>query len=525
MHMKKLAAAVALACGTLATGGAQAAFPFDPVQVDLFQSGASAVQNNLKAQLPTLFQPGYKTACDNATSNCSAFFSVTGTLANAAPVPLSIQGKTARIVYRTRGGSGWGVGVVARAQPIQWMAMNPTTCSTTAPAGATVVADYYCAPTGDDSLSNGRVPDLGLSDVEPKMFQAPLNVEFGQTQLDAFNLAGLTNFAVYQQAFGMPMTNVIPASLFIDRLLFQSMLSKTGLMHDWTKVNGAPTASINPGSVAKPVVVCRRVQGSGTQATTNYIINGFGCGNNDVTAPVPYVDPSRMADSVGFGAQGTGSSTSDPIVIDPSAGYTVVENPASGDVRSCLTAAQNGSNWKFKGDDGKYYEVTFSGADATLATPYSNVDATVKAPYGATGVLSYDSAGTENGWHFQDMNGLLTANAAAINASGRPATSTAKYAVAAMIETDWDYFSEESIQYRNGANGKVALSGDLKTLADGLIHVLGDPAVINANLGIAGLPNQYPPTMNVTTNKVGKGTKSGDTCKQKQILYTPQFWN
>lgn len=521
MHMKTLAAAVSLACGTLITGGAQAAFPFDPVQVDLFQSGASAVQNNLKSQVPSLFQAGYKTACDNTTTNCSAFFAVTGTLANAAPVPLSIRGKTARIIYRTRGGSGWGVGVVARAQPIQWMAMNSATCSTTAPAGSTVPADYYCAPTGDDSLNpaaGGRVPDLGISDVEPKMFQAPLNVEFGQTQLDAFNLAGLTNFAVYQQAFGMPMTNVIPTSLRVDRLSLQSLLSKSGSMHDWTQVNGAPTALINPGSATKPVVVCRRVQGSGTQATANYFVNGFGCN-------APYVDPSRMADSAGFGAQGTGSTASDPIVIDPSAGYTVVENPASGDVRSCLAAAQNGTNWKFKGDDGKYYEVTFSGGDSTLTTPYSNVDPTVVKPYGATGVLSYDSAGAENGWHFHDIDGWVAANSTAIDASGRPATSTAKYAVAGMVEGDWEYFSEESMQYRNGANGQPALTGDLKTLADGLIKVLGDPAVINANLGIAGLPNQYPPTMNVTTNKVAKGTKLGDTCKQKQINYTPQFWN
>ena len=156
------------------------------------------------------------------------------------------------------------------------------------------------------------------------------------------------------------------------------------------------------------------------------------------------------------------------------------------------------------------------------------------------GVLSYDSAGKESGWHFHDMDGLLTSQAAAIDASARPATSTAKYAVAAMIEGPWQFFSEESMQYRNGSNGKPALldvavgtptyagslsTGPVKTLSDAIIKIVGDPAYINANLGIAALPTNYVPNASVTTNKVAKGTKSGDTCKPKTDLYQPQFWN
>lgn len=556
MHMKKLASACALALGSLATGGAQAAVPFDPVQVDMFLSGASAVQNNFKAQLSNLFVAGYVTAADNTTSNGADFFAVTGTFKSAAPVPVALQGKTARITYRTRGGSVWGVDPVAREEQIQWMKMDSATCSTTPPpVVTTLTANYYCAPTGDDSGSNGRKSDLGVSDVEPKMFQGPLNVEFGKNQLSNFDLAGLKSSAVYQQAFGVPLTNAIPTSLFMNRPMVVSLVSKKTV--SWLDIKGLgstavpadPINAINPGSsTTKPVVVCRRVQGSGTQATANFFINQFGCAGG------AYVPPARMSESDGFGAQGSGASKADPIMIDPSYGYTVVENPGSGDVRNCLVAAQNGTNHTFKGDDGLWYQITFSGVGTDSATPtpnviYTNGDPTVNAPFGAVGVLSYDSAGKEGTtWHFQDLSSVLTANAAAIDASSRPAAtapniSTARYALAAMMEGSWDYFSEVTMQYRNGLNGKTALTdtppavnpatgnystGALKTLADQLVISFGDPAVMNTlksyKLGIAALPSTYTPAASVTTNLVSKGTKSGDTCAPNTLFFKPQFW-
>lgn len=553
MHMKKLAVACTLALGTLAAGGAQAAFPYDAVQVDMFLSGASAVQNNFKGQLSNLFLAGYKTASDNTTTNGADFFAVTGTFKSAAPVPAALQGKTARITYRTRGGSVWGVDPVAREEQVQWMKMDSATCSATLPAGASATADLYCSPTGDDSGTNGRKPDLGVSDVEPKMFQGPLNVEFGKSQLNNSDLNGLKSSAVYQQAFGVPLTNAIPTSLFVNRPMVVSLVSKKTV--SWLDIKGLgstailadPINSINPGqNTVKPVVVCRRVQGSGTQATANFFINQFGCSGS------AYLPPARMSESDGFDALNGdplsgGADKAHPIIIDPTYGYTVVENPGSGDVRSCLTAAQNGTNHTFKGDDGKWYQVTFSGVGTNSATTptviYTNGDPSVVKPYGAVGVLSYDSAGKESGWHYQDLNGVLTANAAAIDASGRPAVvqaSTAKYALAAMMEGSWDYFSEVSMQYRNGLNGKTALTdtptvdiptgklstGALKTLADQLVITLGDPAVMNTlksyKLGIAALPSNYTPDASVTTNLVSKGTKSGDTCNPNTLFFKPQ---
>ncbi len=551
MYMKKLAVACALACGTLAAAGAQA------YDVDLFLSGASAVQGNFVAQLPNLMVPGYVTACDNTSSNCSNFFAVKGTFKSAAPVPAALQGKTVRITYRTRGGSVWGVDPVATAAKIQWLDMDSATAGacTAAGAGYTFGVNLLCSPTGNDdgtanSFGPARIPDLGVSDVEPKMFTG-INLEYDtgahayRTALSSTDLGGLTNFPAFQNAFSMPMTNVIPAGMFVDKGTLLGLLSASTLkLHDWSGVANAPLAALNPLNVSngsnKPVVVCRRVQGSGTQATTNYFVNNFGCPG------AAFSTPSRMADSAGFDATGiyvantVTSTAANPIIIDPSYGYTVVENPGSGDVRSCLAAAQAGTNWAFKGDDNNYYQVTFSGAATGTTASYTNGDPSIGAPFGAVGVLSYDSAGKESGWHFHDLDGLLTQNVAAIDASGRPATSTAKYATAAMVEGVWDFFSEESMQYRNGSNGKPALvdvaagsptyagslsTGPVKTLSDTIIKVVGDPAYINANLGIAALPTNYVPDASVTTNKVAKGTKLGDTCNPKIPQYKAQFWN
>lgn len=571
MSMKQLAAVCALACGSLAVTCAQA------YDVDLFMSGSSAVQRDLAAAIPAMMVPGYTVACDKSyvSTICADFLSVKGTFKSVGFVPASLHGRTVRITYRTMGGSLWGVDPVAKAAKIRWMDMDSTGACMAAPADtfvldSTLTVNQLCNPTGNDdgsanSYGEARIPDLGVSDVEPKLFEG-INLEYDRAAhtyknaLPAVDLAGIDSFPVLQQAYGIAMSNVIPhdmttsnpaLNMFVDKGTLLGLLSAGTLkMHDWSGVANAPLAAINPLNASngsnKPVVVCRQVQGSGTQATANYFVNNFGCSG------AAYSTPSRMADSAGFDATGiyvantvTSSYANpvNPIIIDPSYGYTVIENPTSGNVRSCLAAAQNGTNWSFSGDDGNYYQVTFSGAATGTTTPYTNGDPLIGKPFGAVGVLSYDSANKENGWHFHDLNGLLTANAAAIDASNRPSTSTAKYATAAMIKGVWDFFSEVSMQYRNGGNGKPALvdatpgfitnsaslsTGPVYTLANALVfNILGAPTLTsyNSHLGIAALPTYFVPDPLVTINNVAKGTKGGNTCTPKIPQYKAQFWN
>ena len=257
MHMKKLAVAVALACGTLTAGGAQAVV----YDVDLFMSGASAVQANFVAQLPSLLVPAsIVKACDNLTpSSCAGFFAVKGTFLPAASLPASLAtlaNRTVRITYRTRGGSVWGVDPVSRGAPIQWMDMDnplplntPGACSTVAPGifGETL----HCPPTGNDNSdpmlnTSGRVSDLGVSDVEPKMFYG-INLEYdistmaSRIALNSQDVGGLTSSPVFANSFGVPMTNVIPESMLLAKETLRGLLSSnSSLLHDWSKVPNAP---------------------------------------------------------------------------------------------------------------------------------------------------------------------------------------------------------------------------------------------------------------------------------------------
>jgi hypothetical protein len=81
-----------------------------------------------------------------------------------------------------------------------------------------------------------------------------------------------------------------------------------GLSTDWSFVDAAYAAG--------PVIVCKRVAGSGTQAAINAFIFGFPCSTTQQTPAT---------------AQGTGT------------GYTVIENSSSGAMATCMTAAQLGT--------------------------------------------------------------------------------------------------------------------------------------------------------------------------------------
>lgn len=514
-----MAAAVALA----ATSSHAAVDPFGAVDIDLFLSGASAVQSNFTTQFQNLFESSGSNAyvyLVDTTSSGTDYRAVVGKL--KAGAISGLDGKLVRIVYRARGGSVLGVDPVARAEKVQHIAITGANCTIEGvPTYGDTTADYKCSPTGTDGANDGRTPDFGVSDVEPAMFQEPYNVEYDPTageskpQLSPTELAVFsgTVFPVYQQAFGVPITNTIATTAKIDQAVVASMMASSGLIRNWSQVVGSGQTANDP------VVVCRRVQGSGTQATANLFFTGFPCNSPSNTKP------TRMSDSPGYQVDGDGSEAN-PFIIDPSAGYTVVENPTSGNVRSCLSAAQAGTNHKFKGDDNNWYEVTFSG---TSTMGYENENAAKVFPFGAVGVLSYDSAGQESGWHFHDLAGVLTNAAADIDASGRTATSTAKYALAAMIESPWNYFSEVTMQYRNATvNGVPVLAGNAKTFVDAFITKLGNPADMSLstiNKGIAALPANYVPTGVVTTNKVSKGSRGGDSCAPKKLKYVPQFWN
>lgn len=486
LKMKHLTAACALAFA----GAAQAA-PFDAPQIKVFLSGASAPQAFLGALAGQLFQGTQNTdwwsyyGNDSSNgANYRAYFGTLKTTAQDPNMPASIAGKTALIVNRAKGGSVWGVNPVARLQQVQHMAISAVNCATTTTVSG---ANYTCTPTGDDGGSNGLVPDFGVSDVEPAMFKFGRNTEYDVSlgapapQLTSGELATLTVKGVSALMFGQAVTqNVVTAGVTsMPKDIFGAMLN--GQISTWNKVSGAFSSSDN-------VVVCRRVPGSGTQTSYNQFYHNWPCGVGNVTQDGTLLE-KRMYDSAGYGVGGLGledgSSSANAIGIDMTAGFTVLENSSSGNVRTCLNNAQTGTNYTFKDEAGFWHYANFGGAGGRKAV----------------GVLSLDSKGSDNfgtNWNYVAVNGVAPDQANLINLS-------------------YPFHFELSMQYHTTNYGTLTV--DQQTLITDFVKRAGDPAIlatisnVNVRDAVAAVPIAYAVGSHA---KVMAGTRFANSCRPVQ---------
>jgi hypothetical protein len=501
---------IALACAAIGAGFsinavAQTPGAFDTPEVKVILSGATAPDNFLVTIATGLFEAGFHRYQDNAGTPTTytddgrghnAFF---GRVKNDATIPASLRGRTVLFVKRSRGGSVWGVNPVARGQRIETLDITSTSC----------VLDsgiYRCNVKGIDpglpgytaSTNAGEPSDFGVSDVEPAMFKGPYNVEFGQAQLSNVEVARMDVKPVNVLTMGIVATNGVPATTMLSRAAYGAMLS--GNYTDWSQVD----PSLSSGNTN--VVVCRRVQGSGTQTSYNWYFNNFPC----QAAAAGTVAPTRMSDSAGYRTSGTGTQA-DPFIIDPTQGYTVVENPGSGNVRDCLKAANGNTAHNFRGDDGFYYRVKF---DNTPGTPFR-----------AIGVLSADSASSANpdgnGWSFRYLDGAGVFNINTQANAGGSADKGIAPSKANLISGAYDFAVELTMQYRKVAvtndhgDSIAALSGLKRDFANEFIKRAGDPA-FNTNNWVAALPPTFDPS---SSPNVAKGSRFGNTCSPLQLLY------
>lgn len=521
--LNPITAACAMALGLVA-GPALAAGPaaFDTPQVEVYLTGASAPDNILGGITNKFFDaahPIHKYQDDNGTpanfaDDGKAYTAYFGQVKVDPAINSTLHGKSARLIKRSRGGSVWGVNPVARADAIANLKINSTDCVLN-------TGIYRCPQQGSDAVQNNaanRVPDFGVSDVEPTMFKDTLNVEFGASQLTAAEAARFdgTQFGVSSLMMGLVATDNVPHTLKLSTADYGAMLS--GLIGDWS--------SVGDGSVTGPVVVCRRVQGSGTQASYNWYFNNFPCTRNwDSGAGSGNTAPKRMADSASFPFPGAGTPAS-PFLINPAVGYTVVENPGSGNVADCLKNAQANVDHNFTGDDGKSYRVQFSNAGVDKAM----------------GVLSLDSLDKESGWSFRALNGAGRINPAGAGSASVECTNADQKdcgifpTKANHREGAYEFAVELSMQYRNAtvsnSGNPASCVGDptcqnvatldplKKAFADDFIKFTGDPDILNT-LAVGprdatiALPISYDPTVN--TN-VAKATRFGNTCSPLQKL-------
>jgi hypothetical protein len=502
--------------------------PFDTPQITVFLSGASAPQNGIGELTEQLFDKtqGFYVYLDSS-SNAASFRTYFGRI--RAGVAGAAAGQTVRLINRARGGSVFGVNPVAKDQLIDAMLVSAAGCTvrtTNLISGLTGVNQWYTCPesgTNDNPANAGaQRPDFGVSDVAPFMFKAPFNVELGAAELSTGQLAGLTSRVSSGLMFGVTATNSVPSNLYIGRQIYGQLIS--GFVRDWTQLRPSLTGS-------NQVVVCRRVPGSGTQATYNWYFQAF---PSAVGAALPN-SPTIAVEADSAGYPGT-IPASGNIVVDASAGFTVIENPSSGNVRTCLQTAQNGGTYTINklfrdptctaaGVGGCFQPEDGLGLVRTRTFEYRFPAA--GAPYKAVGNLSLDSSGQENGWTFRALEGGTGTLAISVPADTLPPVFSANgadpFAVGPtrgnLVEGTYDFVGEITYQYvTTKFNGFAQAKRDF--ISD-FITRSGDPAVLNAIQGVQGvraaycsLPtNGFAPTLDaqgVVTNNVCRADRAGN---------------
>lgn len=513
--LKMLCAGVTLA--TLAAAGSVSAAPLtlaDPVDLTINVSGATASDKALKDVFATLCEGDSLTVFTDRCEDDSA--AVNGQdcgAGNPAKLPgksfaayFCTMGATAgispdqNVLFRKRssGGSFWGTVPVASADPTVEQMQLGANCGEESPG------IYKC----DKNVTEPTTSDAGISDEEPALFTGVNSAgedEMTTTlsgQLDVQPIAALT--------FGIPVTNALYGALqkaqglnedldgdaviegtsetATEADIIANMPSLTkeqvaalmkGTIGEWSNVQygGVPltaTAGITAPSDAR-VTICRRTNGSGTQAQLNANFLNVPCA---LDADLPAVDNTTCTDTKGnanpalpFCAPGYATTTA------TSAGAAIVhENSGSGDVTECLDQLQAANRW-------------------------------------AVGVQSMEKDSTE--WSFIKINGEA------------PTLEN----VAKGNYFDW---AATTIQWRNTTvNGVPAPSGDMLTILNAIRVEAGKPAVldslndkVNQNigatgyLGLAGSGVASPFNANLP---VMQYTREGKTCNVQKAVGTVDF--
>lgn len=508
MKLRILPIACTAALAALAgQAAAQTPLPFSTPDATVTLSGATAPDNFILAIATQLYEPGFHRYQDNNgtvadfTDDGRLFNAVYGRIKSTADIPAALRGRNILFIKRSKGGSVWGVNPVARAQRIARLDINAATCVLNA-------GIYRCNEVGIDpglpgylNAANAGLPsDFGVSDVEPAMFKAPYNVEFGQDQLSGAETARLSVFPVNTLMMGIVATNSVPATTYLSISDYGSMLS--GAIQDWSQID----ASLTTGNTQ--AIVCRRVPGSGTQTSYNWFFQEFPCSNAVGGAGAP----ARMATDSASVILGTitGSGTAaDPFILNPADGYTVIENSTSGLVRDCLRRAEQGGVHEITAEDGKRWRINFGAGG-----------------YRAIGTLSLDSFAAanpnNNGWSFRALDGAGVFNANTQTLFAGPGSGKLP-SVQNLRQGRYEFASELTMQYRkvnvvNQHGDSVAALTDpsnalKRAFADEFIKRAGDPAF--QSVATAALPPNYTPVIDgsgTVTNAVARATRSGNTC-------------
>ena len=515
MKLSKIALATTMALSAMSAHAVSTGIPASPTNV-VFISGASGIDGFMQTALENLITVSSKVVSPNATAWYGATKAAWGTLTS---------GSNVLIIKRSAGGSAMGVIPLGKQTKIGVPNWSDGTLVSGTTYSVTDIAD------NDANIATlGLVPDLGVSDVEPNMFRN-VNVEFGYTALSASQFGALTAKGWSVLAEGIVATKVVPDTYVLSNTFMREALS--GHYRDWSYAGG---------SAADKIIICRRIEGSGTQAAYNSYFNGV----PDTQTFNGYQNtmPATMSQSIGYNSNlggtysGVHAGTSgDPIAIDPSAGFMVAELDGSGDVRKCLQAAQQQIDVTLKGREGKYFKLAFS----KLANPGK-----------AIGILSVDSytktsTVTDRTSVGADGNGVASSNTDAtgeytfrfLNGNGtydvknQSVTSGTSSGVAPsrtnILSGAYDFVVEPTLQYKTTGTKAFITNGSTGFFKK-LMAELGNPAfmeaypslqtVNSAPYAYVALPSLYTKTNDsASTRLVADLVHEGNTTAK---LHVPQ---
>lgn len=481
MKMKTLSIACVAALGAV-SGPVLAWGPaLLPNTLEVTMSGASAQLLTLDTLAAGMFEVANLDVYYNAVGGGS-YRAYYGTIKPGLGLPV---GQKVLLRYRAAGGSVWGVNPVARADLIDHM--NLATCG----ARVATVPNFLCPGVAL------RRSDAGVSDVEPSMFVgvnvSEADVIAGNGELTVGERGRLTVSPENTVVFGVAASKQLADGLLtnLTRAQVTSMLTGNPPYTAWDAV------STNANLAGKPVVVCRRVNGSGSQATFNNYFGGFPCSSGAVLP----ADRTASADYAGPGINYTAN------------GFTVIENSTSSLVKACLNKAETGG--------------TVVQSDGAVITLLPNT--------AAIGVLSKESTPVlGETWSHLSLDGV---NPDVVDGDDLN-SSLGKY----------DLWVEQTFQQRNttvcnggthvGADAHVpgdpkslpvqatchtgettvlAPSGNLATFLTTFLARAGDPALVGPLRGVAALPNTDPALS--TAGYVMKGSRLGNTCAATKLYW------
>lgn len=351
MKSKHILAAIAAGVA-LQSGAVFALAPTETPDIEIILSGATAQDNNIGALFKELCKSGtldeYRDGkTGTAGGNHRAYFCrldtgiVTG-LSTTEPKVLFHKTSTSKATGTSIGGSGLGVNPVMLKQKVDVMAINNNN-NCTAPVAPETYWRCSITQTGDIAQT---VPDAGVSDVNGELFVGP-NTPAGVAPVDAGQVAKLLQVVSGGSlVFGAPVTKEFRDALqraqidagelaagcegketeecmpSLSKQFIASLM--TGSIGKWDQVKVGKAGSSKPltdyangKTTDSKVYICRRANGSGTQATINAKILNAPC-----TA----------------GALNPAETSNDQ------AGPIVKINAGSGDVEKCLVDFNSGSN-------------------------------------------------------------------------------------------------------------------------------------------------------------------------------------